>query len=115
MNGGCSDDGFDYFRGWLISQGRTVFEAALENPDSLADVVPDDAEADFGFEDEDMLNLARRAWLEKTGSSDDDFDEQRGEVGTYPPLGEFEWSDGEGDIDETKGKRLYPKLWEKFW
>jgi hypothetical protein len=21
-NGGCSDDGFDYFRGWLIGQGR---------------------------------------------------------------------------------------------
>ena len=24
-NGGCSDDGFDYFRGWLIAQGREVF------------------------------------------------------------------------------------------
>ena len=23
-NGGCSDDGFDYFRGWLIGQGRKV-------------------------------------------------------------------------------------------
>lgn len=23
-NGGCSDDGFDYFRGWLIAQGREV-------------------------------------------------------------------------------------------
>ena len=26
INGGCSDDGFDYFRGWLILQGKTVFE-----------------------------------------------------------------------------------------
>jgi hypothetical protein len=25
INGGCSDDGFDYFRGWLIAQGREVF------------------------------------------------------------------------------------------
>ena len=22
INGGCSDDGFDYFRGWLLTQGR---------------------------------------------------------------------------------------------
>lgn len=38
INGGASDDGFDYFRGWLIAQGRDVFEAAVADPDSLADV-----------------------------------------------------------------------------
>lgn len=26
INGGCSDDGFDYFRGWLIVQGHEVYE-----------------------------------------------------------------------------------------
>lgn len=36
MNGGCSDDGFKYFRDWLISEGRSTFYAALESPDSLA-------------------------------------------------------------------------------
>ena len=36
MNGGCSDDGFRYFRDWLISEGRAVFEAALVSADSLA-------------------------------------------------------------------------------
>jgi Protein of unknown function (DUF4240) len=36
IQGGCSDDGFEYFRGWLILQGRRVFEAALADPDSLA-------------------------------------------------------------------------------
>src|ERR1700722_10529535 len=34
----CSDDGFEDFRGWLILQGRSVFEAALADPDSLAGV-----------------------------------------------------------------------------
>jgi hypothetical protein len=29
MNGGCSDDGFDYFRGWLIAQGRTTLEQVV--------------------------------------------------------------------------------------
>ena len=41
MNGGCSDDGFRYFRDWLISEGEAVFEAALADPDSLADVAQD--------------------------------------------------------------------------
>lgn len=36
MNGGCSDDGFRHFRDWLISEGETVFEAALDDPESLA-------------------------------------------------------------------------------
>ena len=44
INGGCSDDGFDYFRGWLILQGRDVFEAAVKHPDSLSDVVEPDEE-----------------------------------------------------------------------
>lgn len=35
--GGCSDDGFIYFRNWLIGRGREAFYAVLENPDSLAD------------------------------------------------------------------------------
>ncbi len=114
MNGGASDDGFDYFRGWLIAQGRTVFEAALEHPDSLVDVVPDDAEADFGFENEDVLNLGTRAWVEKTGLDTDVFYERLGPPGRLPALGEFLWGDDAGDIDEQKGKRLYPKLWKKF-
>jgi Protein of unknown function (DUF4240) len=38
MNGGCSDDGFRYFRDWLISEGRETFESALRNPDSLAEL-----------------------------------------------------------------------------
>jgi len=35
---GCSDGSFDYFRGWLIAQGKEVFMNALANPESLADV-----------------------------------------------------------------------------
>ena len=47
INGGCSDDGFRYFRDWLISEGEAVFEAALADPDSLADVAQDE---DFELE-----------------------------------------------------------------
>ena len=38
FGGWCSDDGCEYFRNWLISLGRDVFERAVKNPDSLADV-----------------------------------------------------------------------------
>ena len=36
IGGGCGDDGFDYFRSWIISQGRAFFERTVEDPDSLA-------------------------------------------------------------------------------
>jgi hypothetical protein len=36
MNGGCSDDGFKYFRDWLISEGQHTYEKALAEPDSLS-------------------------------------------------------------------------------
>ena len=47
INGGCSDDGFRYFRDWLISEGEAVFEAALADPESLVDVQQDE---DFELE-----------------------------------------------------------------
>ncbi|MFI1094420.1 DUF4240 domain-containing protein [Streptomyces sp. NPDC020917] len=36
FGGWCSDDGFEYFRLWLIGRGRTVFERAVAEPDALA-------------------------------------------------------------------------------
>lgn len=38
INGGMGDDCFTSFRHWLISRGQKVFERALADPDSLADV-----------------------------------------------------------------------------
>lgn len=35
--GGCSDDGFDYFRYWLVSRGKEVCLKAIKDPDSLCD------------------------------------------------------------------------------
>jgi hypothetical protein len=69
MNGGCSDDCFDYFRGWLIGRGRKVFEAALRDPDSLADLAADPHApdvADGARECERFLYVAQVAF-EKTG------------------------------------------------
>jgi uncharacterized protein DUF4240 len=38
FGGWCSDDGFEYFRLWLIGRGRMTFERAITTPDSLAAV-----------------------------------------------------------------------------
>ena len=36
INGGCSDDGFDYFKDWLISLGQDTFEAAFNDSQILS-------------------------------------------------------------------------------
>ncbi len=97
INGGCSDDGFDYFRGWLMLQGRDVWEAALRDPESLADVSFD---GDAGCED--VLYAAGKAYEQVArGSlppSRDDHPKQ--------PLGTA-WQ-------ETDLEALHPKLWRRF-
>ena len=99
INGGCSDDGFDYFRGWLILQGRTVFERTLADPDSLADL-PDLEEE---VECEEILYVARAAYEDATGN------EIPSVPINLPDLGEG-WDFD--DDDEMQGR--YPKLFAKF-
>ncbi|MCP3804234.1 DUF4240 domain-containing protein [Allokutzneria sp. A3M-2-11 16] len=62
--GGCSDDGFDYFRSWLISLGRKAFEVALADPDAMAGLGYDDE--DFG-DGEALMCAAGRAYRRLTG------------------------------------------------
>jgi len=69
INGGASDDGFDYFRGWLISQGQTVYDEALADPDSLAKrpaVIAACGEGDV-LEAESILDVASEAHVKATG------------------------------------------------
>ncbi|MCL2423837.1 MAG: DUF4240 domain-containing protein [Micrococcales bacterium] len=65
----CSDDGFDYFRAWLICQGRDVFFAAVADPDSLAPVV--EHTRDDCCEDGNLLSVARYAWTRKSPGRDE--------------------------------------------
>ncbi|MEU6802989.1 DUF4240 domain-containing protein [Streptomyces neyagawaensis] len=69
INGGCSDDGFDYFRGWLVLQGREVFERAVTDPDSLAGspVIRRASEDWAEVECERTLGIAWDAHLVATG------------------------------------------------
>ena len=60
---GCSDDCFRDFRAYLISLGRGPYEAALRDPDSLANVVQDAEEGDW----ENADNVAPDAYQSATG------------------------------------------------
>lgn len=77
MNGGCSDDCFDYFRGWLIGRGRKVFEAAIRDPDSLAEFAADPAASEphgGARECERFLSVARVAYRRVAGREMPDTD-----------------------------------------
>ena len=69
INGGCSEEGFDSFRGWLIAHGRDAVARSVRSPDSLADVAVVRAAAETGavFEAEEVLSIAAEAYAQATG------------------------------------------------
>ncbi len=75
LNGGCSDDGFDYFRMWLISEGEEAFRRALADPDSLADFAEEDVEL------ERYSYVAAKVHEERTGDELPEF-----ERASYPDV-----------------------------
>jgi Protein of unknown function (DUF4240) len=105
IGGGCSDDSFDYFRGWLISRGRKVFDAAVANPDELASLITDEDE-EVDCQIEGWQSVAVLAWCRKTKKEYSAFPFKKGRTYADGPAGE-EWA--EEDLD-----RLYPKLSARF-
>ena len=108
IHGGCSDDGFEYFRRWLVSRGRDVYEPALADPDSLAQV---DARPgpDGVWQFEEIYYIVTKVFEEKGGEGDvRDYSEPEAGLGGPGPSGEpFE------ENAEHLARR-YPKLWRRF-
>ena len=106
IQGGASDDGFDYFRHWLISRGRALFEAALRDPERLAELLGAEAEGPPEFEE--FSYVAGEVWSEKTGR---DFQEMPFDAAnSYPP----DPSGEPFEEDDEHLARRYPKLWARF-
>jgi hypothetical protein len=97
-----SDDAFTDFRAWLISRGEEVFENALRDPESLAQVVQEHEDCEF----ERFGYIASWVWEEKTGQS---MQYMLPKERMPTPSKE-----GEGWNDDDDLKRRFPKLWEKF-
>ncbi|MCL2115832.1 MAG: DUF4240 domain-containing protein [Methanobrevibacter sp.] len=123
MNGGCSDDCFDYFKGWLISRGEEPYLNALIDPDSISDldIAPD---CDY-FENEDMLSVPLQAFNKNIGTNDiniyfEKFREyeldssETNEIIDSIEFGEdinIDWDD-----DDSESLRLVvPMLYDKYW
>jgi hypothetical protein len=102
IGGGCSDDGFMDFRGWLISRGEQVYAGALRDPESLVNVV---TEEDDDCQVEGFQYIASQVWEEMTGRSNDDFPTPAFE-GHAGPTGQA-W-------DEDDLEARFPKLSKRF-
>lgn len=105
INGGCSDDGFEYFCDWLILQGETVFNAAINDPESLADILDGDAEVEL------EAYPAYDAYMAVSGQGDyfDAF------MAKYPDLRELPELGPRFDFDDDdEMKRRYPKLFAAY-
>lgn len=110
MNGGCSDDGFEYFRNWVISRGKETYYKAKENPDNLIAEVNSELEM---YDFESFWYVALEAFKQKTGKDLYDYidDENfKTKEGQYPQF-EFTWQ----EENPESMKKICPKLFDKLW
>jgi Protein of unknown function (DUF4240) len=105
-NGGASDDGFEYFRFWLISKGRIVFHKVVASPDSLADLLAPGSGGDFEFEE--FAYVARKAWQTKTGQDWKEMPVIANIAYDKQPSGTA-FTENPADL-----AKRYPKLWKRF-
>ncbi len=110
MNGGCSDDGFEYFRNWIISRGKTTYYKAKENPDSLISEV---IEGEEFYDFESFWYVALAAFEHKTGKDLYEYideDNFKTKEGGYPQF-DFTWQES----NPESMKVICPKLFDKCW
>jgi hypothetical protein len=98
INGGCSDDCFSDFRGWLIGQGQSIFENAIQNIETLTEL-KETNDGDW----EGLSYIATDVYENKTGK-----DMPQGVQENFEITGE-EWEEDENDL-----KNRFPKLYAKF-
>jgi len=98
INGGCSDDCFSDFRGWLIGQGKEIFENAVNNIETLTELNETN-----GGDWEGLSYIPTDAYERKTGN-----DMPNGIRENFEITGK-EWNEEGDDL-----KNKYPKLWAKF-
>jgi hypothetical protein len=112
MNGGCSDDGFEYFRNWIISRGKNVYYQAKQNPDYLVSEVNKDLEM---YDFESFWYVALAAFKNTTGKNLYDYidnDNFKTKEGQYPEF-EFTWEEDKPESMEKICPKLFDKLWGK--
>jgi hypothetical protein len=99
INGGCADDCFMDFRGWLVGQGEAVYTKALADPDSLSEL--EQLDGDYNWEGYGYL--AFLAYEQMTGK---EMPHRQNATYNPEPKGEA-WK-------EEELSTLLPKLSKKF-
>ncbi len=97
INGGCSDDCFDYFRQYLIGHGKIKFYQTIKNPESCVNWIKSDEEDNW----EGLQYPAMEAYKQKTGKEIPK---------TFQPKFELKGK----PFDEETVMKQYPKLAKKF-
>ncbi len=99
--GPLTDDGLDDFRAGLVALGRSTFEAALVDPDSLAGhpAVQEIATGilRLGLSRDQVLYAAGRAYVEATGRDEISFLDEVTTLDALTPLDELPSNPGAGD------------------
>jgi Protein of unknown function (DUF4240) len=121
LGGFCSDDGFEYFRLWLIGRGRAVYELAVGAPDSLAEApeirrLVGRAQSTW-HEDEEypswesLAYVAEEAYAEAVGEQDAAvFDEAVDDALLPEPLPDYLAEERWNARDEDAAMARIPKL-----
>lgn len=111
LNGGHgSDDGFEYFRNWLIAQGSSVYGLAISAPDTLAAVEVEFQDGQPIAEWESFGYIASDVFSNRTGRSVAQVAESHINGSKLTERQTFDWR---AYSDETIAVRL-PKLWAKY-
>lgn len=110
ISNGVADDGFDYFRCWLISRGKDAFYKVQENPEYLINLVENEPKT---YDFEGFWYVAMNAFKNMTNQELNpylDYENFKTNDENYPIL-EFNWN-----VDEPKTmEKIYPLLFQKFW
>lgn len=97
INGGCSDDCFDYFRQYLIGHGKEKFYQTIKDPESCASWIKSEEEDNW----EGLQYSAMEAYKQKTGKEIPKRFQPKFELKGKP-------------FDEETVIKQYPKLAKKF-
>jgi Protein of unknown function (DUF4240) len=97
INGGCSDDCFDYFKQYLIGHGKEKFYQTIKDPESCSSWIKSEEEDNW----EGLQYPAMEAYKQKTGKEIPK---------TYQPKFELKGK----PFDEETVMKQYPKLAKKF-
>ena len=110
--GGCSDDGFDYFRYWLLTRGKSVYMKAIQDADSLCDVF-DNLTDDEYPEWEEVSYVPNEVFKKKFNK--DIYEAEYAENIDYGEISlpkiKFEWNED----DEESIREVCPKTFDKWW